>query len=319
MNDIIILSTLGPSSLNEKTIKRLDEHGVDIFRINLSHTRYDDIQNVIELIRKFTNKPICLDTEGAQIRTGFVKDGSIELVENSMITLTSEVIEGDPSNITLTPSYILCQLNVGDLVSVDFDTVLLTIIKSGEKNVEAKVITGGIVGSNKAVSVDRQLNMNVISDDDVKAIKLGRQLQIKHYALSFASSHKAVTYFRSLIGDNSFLISKIESKQALLNINDILNLSDAALIDRGDLSREEPIDKIPLLQRLIIKKANEANVPIYVATNLLETMINQKRPTRAEVNDIISTLFMGANGLVLAAETAIGKYPIESMVMVKKY
>ena len=155
------------------------------------------------------------------------------------------------------------------------------------------------------------------SDKDLQAFKIGSNLGIKNYALSFASEGKYVDKIRSLVPNDSFIISKIESISGLKNLLQITEKSDAILIDRGDLSRELSLEKIPVFQKSIIKTARNLNKEVFVATNLLESMINSPSPTRAEINDIYNTLLDGATGLVLAAETAIGKFPIQSAIIAK--
>lgn len=315
---IKLLCTLGPASMDQGIITRLDALGVDLFRINLSHINIEALEDIILKVRQYTSKPICLDTEGAQVRTGYVKDGLIQLTENSLVELVGEKITGDANRISLTPDCIIDQIRLGDMISLDFDSVLLGVMHKDEHKVTAKVVSGGFIGGNKAVAVDRHLQLPILSQKDQEAITIGLKHKIRHFALSFAGNGKSVTEFRERIGQDAFLISKVESKEAIQNINEILKLSDAVLIDRGDLSREEPIDKIPFIQKLIIKNANRHKVPVYVATNLLESMVKSKKPTRAEANDVINTLLDGADGLVLAAETAIGNYPVNCAVMIKK-
>jgi pyruvate kinase len=141
---------------------------------------------------------------------------------------------------------------------------------------------------------------------------------IKHFALSFAGSSDEVKEMKSITGHDSFVISKVESRRGLLNLDSIINETDAILIDRGDLSREVRLEKIPFLQRRIVATSRALNTQVYVATNLLESMMSSAEPTRAEINDVVSTLLMGANGLVLAAETAIGNYPVQAVQMIRK-
>lgn len=315
---IKILCTIGPSSLNKKTIHRMDDLGVDIFRINLSHTDIRDVRKVILKMRSYTDKPICLDTEGAQIRTCDMLNGRVCLQEGNIIELRKKTGRGDSRWISLNPGFVIDKLAPGDIVSVDFNSVLLQVIRSGKNTVSARVLSGGYVGSNKAITIDRHIRLPVASKKDKAAVRIGLKLGISHYALSFANGKEAVEEFRRLVGPGATIISKIESREGVCNLDGILQVSDAILIDRGDLSREEPIEKIPFIQKLIIKKANSANVPVYVATNLLESMVKDKKPTRAEANDVVNTLMDGADGLVLAAETAIGAYPINCTVMISK-
>ena len=181
----------------------------------------------------------------------------------------------------------------------------------------AIVVRGGRVGSNKAADTDANIKLNAITSKDKKAFNIGLDLGIKNYSLSFTNSAKDVSEVREIIGNNVNLISKIESVKGVLNLGEILPVVDQILIDRGDLSREVSIEKIPFVQRRIISYARSKDTPVFVATNLLESMINSTSPTRAEANDVASTLLMGASGLVLAAETAIGKYPVVSVEMIQ--
>lgn len=307
---IKIFCTLGPSSLNEWVIKRLDDIGVDLFRVNLSHTEITKLEGIIKLIQSHTSRPICLDTQGAQIRTGDIENGSVFLNDNDIIEIAGEKIVGSAKRISVTPDYVITQIQPGDLISVDFDSVILQVLRRQGDSLIAKVISEGVIGSNKAVTVDRDIELDGVTHKDIEAVHIGMEYGIKHFALSFASSRQVVEEFRSYTGKDSFIISKIESKKGISHLDEICQSSDAILIDRGDLSREEPIDKIPFIQKLIIKRARTHNTPVYVATNLLESMVKSRMPTRAEANDVINTLLDGVQGLVLAAETAIGAYPV---------
>jgi len=313
-----ILCTLGPSSLNSKTINRLDQLHVDLFRINLSHTRLDEVENVINEIRKFSDTPICLDSEGAQVRTSEIENDFIDIPGNATIKIVKKKILGNSREINFVPDYIVDNLQEGDFVNIDFNAVLAQVIVVDDSGATLRILNKGRVGKNKAVTVNRPIKMPALTLKDEKAFKIGVKMGIKHFALSFANRGEDVEEVRDIIGFDSYLISKIECNNALNNLDDIIELSDAILIDRGDLSREQPIERIPLLQKYIIKTAKRLNKEVYVATNLLESMVSAPIPTRAEVNDIFNTLLDGADGLVLAAETAIGKYPIKAASMVRK-
>jgi len=315
---IKILCTLGPASLNEKVISRLANLNVDVFRLNLSHLPLNEVENTIKLIQGYVDVPICLDSEGAQIRTGRIANNKVDLNEGEIIEITDTEAFGNAHRISLTPSFVVKKLKPGDLISVDFESALLKIIKNDKNSIMAQVISSGTVGSNKAVNVDRAIDLPVVSEKDKAAIKIGRKYGLKHFALSFAGGKNDVKLFRQFTGKAAHIISKIESKKGIDNLEDILDASDSILIDRGDLSREEPIEKIPFMQKIIIRKAKAKQVPVYVATNLLESMVKSKKPTRAEANDVVNTLADGADGLVLAAETAIGRYPIDCVMMITK-
>ncbi len=311
-----ILCTLGPASLNPRTIRRLDELHVDLFRLNLSHTNVEKIEELVGLIRTYSDIPICLDTQGAQVRTSAFAGGRVTLELNSMIEFAAPLELGDATRIPLYPASILTQLAVGDLVSIDFGTALLQVTEAGT-SCGARVVSSGTIGSNKAVSIDRVIDLPPLTDVDYAAIERGLHLGIFHFALSFANHRSDVELFRDIVGKQVQIIAKIESQLGLSHLVEILDAADVILIDRGDLSREVSIESIPFVQKEIIRRANEASVPVYVATNLLESMVVSPKPTRAEVNDVVNTLLDGADGLVLATETAIGDHPVGCTSMIR--
>jgi pyruvate kinase len=313
-----ILVTLGPSSFNEKVIRELTNQGVYLFRINLSHTKVEDVESTINLIRRFSDVPICLDSEGAQIRNQEVANGEVCFEKDSIVKIHFSPVVGDSENISFTPFGIAGQFKIGDVVNIDFDLAKIQISEVLETCCYAKVLKSGTVSNNKAVDVNRPIDLPAITEKDKAAIEIGKKMGINHFALSFANTKADVELMRSLIGKDSTLICKIESEQGLRNLKSILEATDEVLIDRGDLSRQIPIEKIPFLQIRIISMARIFDRPVYVATNLLESMLKNRSPTRAEVNDVVSTLLMGADGLVLAAETAIGEYPIAAVEVLRK-
>lgn len=310
-----ILATIGPSSLNENIISELDRNGIDLFRINLSHTKINDLQDVIEKIQSWSSVSVCLDSEGAQIRNQEMESESIIFEVGKRVKIHQKYRIGNADNISLTPENVYEQLEIGDIIYIDFNSVALKVIELGESAHIAKVMNSGKVGSNKAVNLNRAIVLSPVTEKDIQAFELGKKMGVDNFSLSFTNSADDVIAVRKIIGESN-LISKIESIKGVLNLGEILPLVDQILIDRGDLSREVDIEKIPFIQRRIIAHARSQNTPVYVATNLLESMIHFHLPTRAEVNDIASSLLMGADGLVLAAETAIGKYPIETVKMI---
>jgi pyruvate kinase len=319
MNTKKILVTLGPSSLNYEIVKEIEKEDIYLFRINLSHTATDDLEKIIKEIRQATDVPICLDSEGAQLRTQKMEGGEAIFQLGDTVRVHFNEIAGDSKNISFTPIRIAEQFIVGDEIKIDFDSACIRIIEKNKTSFIAEVVSGGKVGTNKAANVvGRDLNLEPITSKDKQAISIGREMGIHNFALSFAGSAKDVQMFREVTGRESTIISKIESMRGLMNLEDILEMSDEILIDRGDLSREVPLVKIPFLQRRITAHAASKGVPVYVATNLLESMLLSAEPNRAEVNDVVSSLGMGASGLVLAAETAIGKFPVESARITRK-
>jgi pyruvate kinase len=310
-----ILCTVGPASLRSDVIAELDERGVDLFRINLSHTPLHALAETIEFLQRRSSTPICLDTEGAQVRSGVMTSG-VSLVQGRSITLTSADVIGTAEVLPLRPASVLGELPVGSIVRVDFDCVALRVTSVTGGVVEAVVADGGRVGSNKAVTVEPPPRLPPLTGHDIESIALGVRKGIRHVALSFAGDADDVTRLRALLSPDAYVIAKIESRAGVRNVDRITSAADAVLIDRGDLSRELPIEHVPLYQKHIIRQANARNTPVFVATNLLESMVVNRTPTLAEANDIINTLVDGAHGLVLAAETAIGAHPVQSVDMV---
>lgn len=313
-----LLVTLGPASLHEAVIREMADLGVQLFRLNLSHTAIEDLPRLIDRIQCACDVPICLDSEGAQLRNQKMENDGIQFTADAIVKIHYEPVLGDEGNISFSPPGIACHLEPGDIVHIDFNLAALQVVEKNSHYSLAKVVVPGLVGSNKAADVNRELPLAPITDKDMDAFAIGKKAGVTNYSLSFAGSSRDVAQCREIVGDGAKIISKIESRQGLRNLKDILAVSDGILIDRGDLSRQVPIEKIPFLQMRIISLARIHDKPVYVATNLLETMLQRQVPNRAEMNDVISTLLMGANGLVLAAETAVGRYPVEAVRVVHR-
>ena len=312
MKKIKIICTIGPSSKKNSVLKQLKQLNVSLFRINLSHTKLKNLKKDINFISKHSGlSKICIDTEGAQVRTAQVKKIKI-LKKKQLVTLGFD----NKSDYVLYPKFEVSKIKKNSKIEIGFDDLKLSIIKFKNSKFYCKVLSSGKIEPNKGVHFhDLDIKLPPLTMKDINAIKIAKEIGVKNYALSFTNSHLDVKKFRSLLPKKSFLISKIETKKALKNLKKIVNFSDEILIDRGDLSRYVPIYKIPIEQMKILKTSSK---PVNIATNLLETMIDKKTPTRAEANDIYQSIYHGAKGLVLAAETAIGKYPVESVKFIKK-
>jgi pyruvate kinase len=310
-----ILCTLGPASLRPEVIGELDRRGVDLFRINLSHTKPEAVESTIELVRSHSQIPICLDTEGAQVRCGMMESGFV-VAEGQSVRLASTEVVGTADAIALRPGSIFDELEPGHVITVDFHGAALRVTSVGSGEAEAIVVEGGSVGSNKAATIDPPPRLPPLTDDDHESIEIGIRRGIQHFALSFANDVEDVAHLRDLVPSGAHVIAKVESRAGVHDVERIASAADAVLIDRGDLSREVPIEHVPMVQKHVIRCANALKTPVYVATNLLESMLVNRNPTPAEANDIINTLYDGADGLVLAAETAIGQHPVQSVEMV---
>jgi pyruvate kinase len=314
MKKIKIICTIGPSSFKRSILNKLKRLGVDIFRINLSHTKIEELIKNINLLKSCVDKKkICIDTEGAQVRTG-------HNIKTKILKKNQKVIFGNNHSYRYNfyPKIDFKKLKLKTKVFIGFDDLILKILKINKNELFCKVLSAGKIEPNKGVHFNfNELTMPALTEKDIEAIKISKKLGVRKFALSFANSKADVQILKKLINKNDFLISKIETSNGLKNLKEITKISDAILLDRGDLSRYVPIHEIPLQQMKVLKCSNLNLKPTYIATNLLETMINKQTPTRAEANDIYQSLFHGARGLVLAAETAIGKYPIECVQFIK--
>ena len=306
-----IFCTLGPSSINPKFLKFVNKKKVDLLRINMSHVSLRQLPKIITFVRKYTKIPLCIDTEGAQIRTKTKKKFFFK-------TFNIFKIKKVKGLFNLYPVEIFDILKKGDILDIGFTGLEVKIISKNEKYLKCKVVRGGYFENNKGVHLkNRKLKIDYLTKKDFQAISIARKFKIKNYALSFTNTqHDVLNFNRLLKKENK--IFKLETKTSLKNLNQILRLGKNFLIDRGDLSKDISIEQVPIAQRKILVKAKKSKKNIYVATNFLETMITNSIPTRGEVNDIYSTLELGAKGLVLAAETAIGKHPEECINVLKK-
>jgi pyruvate kinase len=314
---IKILCTLGPASLHGCVIEQLAERGVDLFRINLSHTPLEAIERIVALVRSRCEVPLCLDTEGAQVRCGEMAP-EVELREGARVELVAEPVRGSAKALSLWPAAVFGVLEPGSIVALDFDGAALRVERAGPERAEAVVVRGGRVRSNKGATVEPPVALPALSGKDRAAVALGAELGLTDYALSFAGSAADVAELRALAPAGASLIAKVESRAGVKRVDEIASAADAVLIDRGDLSRDVPLEQIPYYQKAIVRRANRWHRPVYVATNLLESMVTQKLPTVAEANDIANSLLDGVHGLVLAAETAIGVDPVGSVEVVRR-
>ena len=308
---IKIICTLGPSSLNKKFLNFAKKNNVNLLRLNMSHLSKENLIKSINFIKKNCPIPICIDTEGAQIRTKVKKEKFIRSVKILIINDTKK-------NFHLYPEYISERIKKNDLLDIGFNNLKAKVLKKKEKEIICKVISSGKLENNKGVHVaNRKIKINYLTQKDFEAIKIGKKYKIKNFALSFTNSISDVLNFNKLL-PNQNKIFKIETLNACNDFHKIIKHADNFLIDRGDLSKDVKVENIPIFQRNLFKIKNKSKKNIFVATNLLESMIENSFPTRGEANDIFNSLEMGANGLVLAAETAIGKNPMNTVKFLNK-
>ena len=305
-----IFCTLGPSTLNKDFLK-FSNQKISLLRLNLSHVDFGALKSTITFIRKYTKVPICIDTEGAQIRTRVNKIKKLNEGRNLIINKKEK-------DFYLYPPEVYAQLKKNDVLLIGFKDLKIKIISKRNEKIVSRVIKSGILENAQGVHLkNRKIRLNFITNKDQRAIEASKKMGIKNFALSFTNSHEDIIKFNKLL-DKERKIFKIETKNAINNLDKIIKYGKYFLIDRGDLSKETSIEVLPILQRKILKKAKKKRKKVYVATNFLESMVVNKYPTRGEANDIYNTLEMGAAGLVLAGETAIGKYPKECVQFINK-
>jgi len=311
-----IFCTLGPSSLNENFLTFLEKkkYIVSLVRINLSHIEVKDIEKTIKLIKKYCSIPICIDTEGAQIRAKLNLNIKKKIKKGSYFNLYKK-----KRSFNLYPLEVFDEIRKADILNIGFEGLIGKVVSKNKNLIKLKCLQEGVLENNKGIHVEnREIKINYLTNKDKKSIQLGKELGIQNYALSFTNTLQDLKKFQTLL-PNQNKIFKIESKKAVKNISKFFEYESNFLIDRGDLSKSTGVEKIPVIQRKILKEAKKKkNIKISIATNFLESMIINPYPTRAEVNDIYNAMEMGASNLVLAGETAVGKYPKECVILLEK-
>lgn len=318
-----LIVTLGPATRTEQDLRMLKDKQVDFVRTNMSHSTVEDLHYFIDLAKK-VDIPFVIDTEGSQIRTGPLEQ-VVYFEEGDEVKLFDERILGNRYQIAITPQGTIAQLEPGDILRVDFDTLMLRVADTSpltDGYIVATAITAGYLGSNKGVVIDAVLpksyTLPCLTEKDYESIRIGLEEGVGYIAASFMRSGAFVEEVRRATHNSMKIISKIECVDGLEHLDEIIEATDYLLIDRGDLSKEIPLEKIPLTQKMILHRARKAGKGVFVATNLLETMVEKRKPTRAEVHDVVDTILDGAHGLALSAETAIGKYPMECVNMMNR-
>jgi len=314
-----LICTLGPISKNKTIVDQMKARGVALFRINMSHTKLEDLEGIIQELRGYDIN-ICLDTEGCQVRTGYLGKDSVFFKENTSVKLYGKEIPCDDNNIYIRPEETLKVLRDGDIISLDFNSVMIKVTDAStyekEGYLSCDVLIGGPIGNNKGVAViGKEIKLPAFSEKDRNAIEIAKKYNIENFTISFIDHPDEVKEFKRLYNQPCKLYSKIETRLGLQNFKEILSESDGILIDRGDLSREVQLEKIPLIQKILTKYAREKGKECFVATNILETMCTEIKPNRAEVNDVINILEDGATALVLTKETAVGNNPVATVNM----
>lgn len=319
-----IVATLGPATDSVEKMKALIESGMNAARVNFSHGTYDSHTVLINNLKKAREElnapiPLILDTKGPEIRIKrFKNNKKIYLEPGSRFTLTTEDIEGDETRVAVTYSNLPSDLNKNSRVLIDDGLVELKVVALSDTDIDCEVVNGGFISSNKGVNIpDVYVNLPALTERDIEDIKFGIKMGFDYIAASFIRSASDVLKIRRVLEENGGaginIISKIENRQGVRNIDEILSVSDGIMVARGDLGVEIPLQEVPLVQKDLIKKASAACKPVITATQMLESMVSNPRPTRAEVNDVANAIFDGSDAIMLSGETAQGKYSVEAV------
>ncbi|MFW6022916.1 MAG: pyruvate kinase [Halanaerobiaceae bacterium] len=318
-----IVGTLGPASDNKKMIAQLVDAGLDVVRLNLSHGTYEDHGKKIELIREVeddTGKTIgiMMDTRGPEVRTGSLKNGSVLLNTGDKIILTTEEVEGDSERISISYRNITNDLQPESILLIDDGLIKLKVLEINGDEIRCIIINGGKLGTHKGVNIPgASLNLPALTETDKEYIRFGIKMDINFIAASFVRKARDVIAIRAFLDNEGargiYIIAKIENQEGVDNIDKILEVADGIMIARGDLGVEIPPEQVPVIQKMIIRKCNEAGKPVITATQMLDSMIRNPRPTRAEASDVANAIFDGTDAIMLSGESAIGKFPIESV------
>ena len=314
-----VLATLGPASSEEHMIKALFEAGADVFRINMSHADHALMRTLVERIRRVEDqvgRPIGIlaDLQGPKLRVGKFKDGSAELEAGQTFTLDDQDKPGDATRVFLPHPEILSSVKPGDRLLVDDGRLHLRADKSDGKSIVCTVVSGTKISDRKGVSLpDTDLPLGALTDKDRKDLDAVLATGVDWIALSFIQRPEDLAEVRKVARGRAALLAKIEKPQAVARLSEIIELSDALMVARGDLGVEMPLEAVPGIQKQITRACRKAGKPVVVATQMLESMISAPVPTRAEVSDVSIAVFEGADAIMLSAESAAGDYPVEAV------
>jgi len=323
-----IVCTIGPSSESLENIKKLIMAGMNVSRLNFSHGDFEEHGNRIKTIRQASAElgksiAILLDTKGPEIRTGKLKEEPIELVQDEFLTLTTEEILGDKERISITYKELPGDVEVGSTILIDDGLIGLTVVEIQGTEIKCRIVNGGTIKSKKGVNVPGvNISLPGITEKDANDIKFGIEQGIDFIAASFVRKASDVLEIRQLLEQHNAthiqIISKIENQQGVDNLDEILEVSDGLMVARGDLGVEIPAEDVPLVQKRMIEKCNRVGKPVITATQMLDSMQRNPRPTRAEASDVANAIFDGTDAIMLSGETAAGKYPVESVLTMSR-
>ena len=323
MRKIKIICTIGPASENEETLTRMCRSGMNVARLNFSHGTHDEHQkkfDIVKLVREKLGLPITimLDTKGPEYRIGTFKDGKITLKEGDEFTFTTEDVEGDQTRVSVSYKKLIDDLNTGDKILLNNGLVIFEVVSLEGKNAKCKVVVGGELSNRKSMNFpNKTMTQEYLSELDKSDLLFGIKNGIDFVAASFISCEADIRAVREFLDENGGqdidIIAKIENRAGVNNIDEICKVADGIMVARGDLGVEIPFVEVPAVQKHLIKKCRLLGKRVITATEMLESMIHNPRPTRAEISDVANAVYDGSSAIMLSGETAVGAYPAESV------
>ncbi|HEY6701385.1 MAG TPA: pyruvate kinase [Pseudolabrys sp.] len=319
-----IVATLGPASSSAEMIARLFEAGADVFRINMSHTSQDRMRELVGMIRtveRDTGRPIgvLIDLQGPKLRLGTFGSGAVTVKSGDSFVLDANLAAGDATRAYLPHAEIFATIKPGHALLIDDGKVKLTVSEVEPKRIVTRVVVGGKLSDRKGVSLpDTTIPFSALADKDRSDLEAALASGIDWVALSFIQRPEDIAEAKKITRGRAAVMAKIEKPQAVHRLAEIIDLTDALMVARGDLGVEMPLEKVPGVQKQMTRAGRVAGKPVVVATQMLESMINSPVPTRAEVSDVATAIFEGADAVMLSAESAAGNYPVQSVATMNR-
>lgn len=318
-----IVCTIGPVSESEEIISQLVKAGMNVARLNFSHGDHSEHKRRIDRIKRVREQldipvAIMLDTKGPEVRLGYFQNGKADLEKGQRFTLTVRDIQGDSTKCSITYKELPREVSPGSRILIADGVIELKVLDKNDTDVICEVVNGGTLGDRKNVNIPGATSkLPAITEKDISDLIFGIENEVDFIAASFIRKATDVLEIRKVLEDNggkhTKIIAKIENQEGVDNLDDILRVCDGLMVARGDLGVEIPTEDIPMIQKLLIKRANEVGKPVITATQMLDSMIRNPRPTRAEVTDVANSIIDGTDAIMLSGETAAGKYPIEAV------
>lgn len=318
-----IIATLGPVSNSPEMVKKLIETGMNAVRINFSHGSHESHGETINTVKKVREElgmpiPLVLDTKGPEIRTKLLKEEPVKLEKGNKFTLTTDDIEGDATKVSVTYEDFAKDLSVGATVLIDDGLIELKVLEINGNDVVCEIINTGMLGSRKGINLPNvSIKLPALTEKDIEDIKFGIKMGFDYIAASFIRSASDVLSIRKVLEENNGtdikIISKIENREGVDNIDEILEVTDGIMVARGDLGVEIPFEEVPIIQKQLIEKCKAKGKLVVTATQMLESMITNPRPTRAEASDVANAIYDGTDAIMLSGETAKGSFPVEAV------